>query len=331
MADTSPSENDCTVAGLTQDVYNRWSAIERLDTELAAAWRRQFKDGFSRFRLWSNNLGACHPDDDQRSADHRLRAAPDVKRRISQLLDELCECLDDIQAIQSGERDGEEEGEEGEEENIDAVTSSEGDRTTSIRSEISELWLMVEDIITSLLKVSVLVRQSSNRDRFDHAVRAAAKANASSMPTIWDIEHLRHKFPKLEEKPWLIQRLGEIGTQRRTFLMYAQDHERRLASGKNEDDGAKTVATRPTEASTRATTLPPAKVDSSILQRLEDYDGDDAVSTTSATTYNTVGGGDTDENTRKVLPLSSVCVEGKPAICPYCHGMVHFKREKAWR
>ena len=326
MADGPSDQEDGTVSGLTRETNTRWSAIEKLDTELAASWRQVAINERSRFRLWSNNLGACHPVDDQRSADHRLRAAPDVRRRITQLLEELCESLDDIQEIQSGEREGEEE-----EEDIGAATSSDGTEIAGPRSEISELWLIVGDIITSLLKVSVLVRQSSSRNRFDHAVRAAAKANASSMPMTWDVEHVRHKFPKLEGKQWLIQRLGKTGAQRRTFLMYAEEHERRIASGKNEHDGTGSVTSRPTEASTRATTLPPAKVDSSILQRLEDFDGDDAVSTLSATTFNTVGGIDSDGSTLKVVPLSSVCIDGKPSICPYCRGMVHFKREKAWR
>lgn len=318
MAESPLEEKQCTVAGLTQEANTRWSVIEKLETELAASWRQVTINERSRFRLWSNNLGACHPAEDQRSADHRLRAAPDVQKRITQLLEELCEGLVDIREIQSGEREGgEEEGE------TDITASPDNDEITNPVSEISELWLMVADIITSLLKVSVLVRQSSSRNRFDHAVRAAAKANASSMPMTWDIVHVRNKFPKLEAKQWLIQRLGEMGTQRRTFLIYAEEHER-LALGKNENDGTKSV-------STRATSLPSAKVDSSILQRLEDYEGDDAVSTISATTFDTVDLSGNDDNTRRVVPLSSICVDGSPAICPYCRGMVQFKREKAWR
>lgn len=122
-----------------------------------------------------------------------MRAAPDVRRRIAQLLDELCENINDIQAIQSGEREGEEE-----EEDVDFATSPDDTESAELRSEISELWLMVGDVITSLLKVSVLVRLSSSRNKFDHAVRATARANTSYMPMIWDIEHVRHKFPKLE-------------------------------------------------------------------------------------------------------------------------------------
>jgi hypothetical protein len=244
-----------------------------------------------------------------------------------QLLEELCEGLDDIREVQSGEREG---GEEEEEEETDVTTFS-GDDETTPRSEISELWLMVGDVITSLLKVSALVRQSSSRNRFEHAVKAAAKANSSSVPMTWDVEHIRHKYPKLEALQWLIQRLGKTATQRRTFLMYAEEHERRIASVKNENDGTKSVTSRPTEPSTRATALAPAKFNSSLLHQLEDYDGDDAVSTTSATTYNTVSGDDGGANTLRVVPLSSVCVDSKPAICPYCRGMVHFKREKAWR
>lgn len=325
MADGSSQEDEVTITGSTQDVYTRWTAIEELDTELASSWRQVTSDELSRFRLWSNNLGATHKENDPRSADHRLHAVPDVRRRILQLLDELSESLDEIHAIQSGARQGEEE------DPGDTDTLFDDRSNTSLRSEISELWLMVGDVITNLLKVTVLVRKSTMRNRFDHAVKAAIKANASSTPITWDIEHVRHKFPKLEEKQWLIQRLGEISAHRRTFLMYAQDHERRLGSSKDELDGNKSIASKPTEASTRATTLAPAKINSSILQRLEDYDGDDALSTTSATTYNTVAGNDNDADTLSVVPLSSICLQGKPGICPYCRGMVHFKREKAWR
>jgi hypothetical protein len=309
MADDPSIEEESTVADLTQVAYIRWSAIEDLNTVLSASWRQVTLDHALRFRLWSNNLETCHPVNDHRSADHRLRAAPDVKKRIAQLLEELCESLDDIRAT------------------TDTGALLRDDGITHSRSGISELWLMVEGVITSLFKVSVLVRQNSSRNRFDHAVRSASKANASSMPAIWDIEHVRCKFPKLEEKQWLIRRLGEMGAQRRTFLMYAKDHERRIGSDGNGVHGTTSVASRPTEASTHATILPPTKINSSMLQRLEDYDGDDAVSTASATTCDS----NNDIDARKVVPLASVCVDRKPVICPYCRGMVHFKKEKAWR
>jgi hypothetical protein len=325
MANSEPQARKSTIAGFTQEVFTRWTAIEKLDTELAASWRQVTSDELSRFRLWSNNLGSCHGVDDPRSADHRLRTALDVQRRIVQLLEELCENLDDIQAIQSGSRQGEEE----EPENVEL--SSDEDGTTVMRSEISELWLMVEDVITNLMKITVLVRKSTTRNRFDHAVRAATKSKGSSIPTIWYTEHVRRKFPKLEGKQWLIERLGENGAHRRTFLMYAQDHEKRLASDEHENDANKSVTSRPTQASTRASTLAPAKVEHSVLQRLEEYNGDDAVSTTSATTYNTAAGDGNDANVLRVRPLSSVCTQGRPAVCPYCRAMVHFKREKAWR
>lgn len=319
MAESSPERKHCTVADRTRDANSRWSAIEKLDTELAASWRAVAINERSRFRLWSNNLGAGRPFEDQRSADHQLRAAPDIQGRIVQLLEELCEGLDDIQEIQSGEREGEQEEEEQEE--IDVTIFPGDNETTRPRSEISELWLMVGDVITSLLKVSVLVRQSSSRDRFDHAVRAAAKADTSSTSMASDIENVRHKFPKLESKQWLLQRLGEASKQRRSFLMYAQDYERRFASAKKES------TSRPPEATTRAKTLPPAKADVSIL---EDHDGAGAASTTLATLHSASRSVD-DDDTRQVVPLSSVCVGGQPAICPYCRDVVHFKKEKAWR
>ena len=313
MAESATEEADHTVAGLTQEVDTRWSAIEKLNTELTVSWRQITINERSRFQLWSNNLGACHPLDDQNSADHRLRAAPDVHRRIVQLLEELCEGLDDIREIQSGEREG---GEEEEEEETDVATFPGGDETTKPRSEISELWLVVGDIITSLLKLSVLVRQSSSRNKLDRAARAVAKATASSEIMTSDVEYVRHKFPKLEANQWLLQRLGEASMQRRRFLLYAQEHERRLASVENES------ASGPTEASSRAATVLPAKFD---VSSLEDLDGANAASTT------LFGRGLNDGDRRQVVPLSFVCVDGQPATCPYCRDTVHFKTGKAWR
>jgi hypothetical protein len=316
MAESAAEEANRTVAGLTQEVNTRWSAIEKLDTELTVSWRQITINERSRFQLWSNNLGACHPLEVQESADHRLRAAPDVHRRIVQLLEELCEGLDDIREVQSGEREGGEEEEKEEEEETDVSTFSGDDETTNPRSEISELWLMVGDVITSLLKLSVLVRQSSSRNKLDRASRAVAKATASSEIMTSDVEHVRYRFPKLEANQWLLQRLGEASTQRRRFLLYAQDHERQLASV------AKESTSGPTEASSRAATVLPAKFDISFL---EDLDGANAASTTLFSR-----GWNVDDR-REVVPLSFVCVDGQPAICPYCRDTVHFKTGKAWR
>lgn len=263
-------------ADLTQDVYIKWGTIEKLNTELAVAWRQITLDELSRFRLWSNS----------QPADHWLRAAPDIQIRIAGLLGELCESLDDILPILSGEREGGEEDEPS-----DHETGPKDNDHTLPRSEISELWLMVGDIITNLLKVSVSLRKNNSCKEFNHAVIAATKAIASSTPTAWDTQHARHEFPKLEEREWLIRRLGESSMLRRRFLAYAREGEQRTAVGNHGPDGSE----------------PAPSVTSKVA-------GKDSVRA----------------NKLDVRTLPSVCVNGKPAICPYCCDMVHYDEKQDW-
>jgi hypothetical protein len=317
-----PAEpSDTSITYHTREGFSIWEAIQQLTTELALSWRQVASDELSRYRLWASNIGAYHDPDDQRSADHRLRAAPEFKNRIVQLLEELNEALDDIHQISSGQREGETE----------EISDPHSNAQDSPRTEISELWLMVEEIITSLMKVSVLVRKSTKRNRFQHAIRAAAKVASPSVPTTWDVDHIRHKHPKLERNRWLLDRVGEANTHRRQFLLYAQDHGRRVAFDQSGDFGSKSLFSRPTQALTQATTVVKDERISSALANLDDYEGNDDASTTSPTTYAT-GRDDDGSTTRlRIVPLITVCPKGKPGVCPYCQGMVLFTGRKLWR
>jgi hypothetical protein len=321
LDDMGYEPTDTSITYHTREGFNIWEAIQQLTTELALSWRQVASDEFSRYRLWASNIGAYHDPGDQRSAKYRLRAVPDFEKRIVQLLEELNEALDDIYQISSGQREGETE----------EISDPHSNAQDSPRTEISELWLMVEEIITSLMKVSVLVRKSTKRNRFQHAIRAAAKVASPSVPTTWDVDHIRHKHPKLERNRWLLDRVGEANTHRRQFLLYAQDHGRRVAFDQSGDFGSKSLFSRPTQALTQATTVVKDERISSALANLDDYEGNDDASTTSPTTYAT-GRDDDGSTTRlRIVPLITVCPKGKPGVCPYCQGMVLFTGRKLWR
>lgn len=82
------------------------------------------EDGRSRFQIWISNLGAAHPATDRRSADYRLREAPEVVDRIVELLEELTEINGEVHEIVSGERSNRHIAEE--DSDTDSLSSSSG-------------------------------------------------------------------------------------------------------------------------------------------------------------------------------------------------------------
>lgn len=178
----------------------------------------QLADCLSRYRIWGSNIGAWHSKSDKRSADYRLRDAPEVEDRIAELLEELSETNQDICSITTGEQENR-PVEEHEDESSDPDSDNDGGP-----DELSELWLSVGDIISSLMKVSMLVRKATGRDRY---LKAASAAGAPFLPD-FDKRHVEDKFPKARQLPWLVDRLGAAITQRRQYLRYSRDHRHRI-------------------------------------------------------------------------------------------------------
>ena len=63
--------------------------------------RQHVVDNLIRFKIWAGSIGACHVD--TRSADHRLREAPEIPQRLLELLDEVLEANEEIFANLPGE------------------------------------------------------------------------------------------------------------------------------------------------------------------------------------------------------------------------------------
>jgi len=212
------------VADAAHDCIASFDAIAQVHTPEwepstpPSAWS-QNEDGRSRFQIWMSNLGAAHSATDRRSADYRLRDAPEVVDRIVELLEELTEINGEALEIISGERSNRriEEGE--------SETESPSQSETGGQDELSELFLSTGDTLTSLFKVSMLVKQATTRDRYARA------ASAKDKPYLveFDMRHVADKFPKARNQPWLLERLGTAITQRRQYLRYCRNHKNRIA------------------------------------------------------------------------------------------------------
>nr|OQO26600.1 hypothetical protein B0A51_08281 [Rachicladosporium sp. CCFEE 5018] len=300
----------------------------------------QHADLLARFRIWAGNLGAWHPRSDRRSADHRLRDAPEVEDRLVELLEELTDTNSDVRAIVSGSALDRRVS-------PDDVSEDDSEDSDDGTSELSELILSIGDLITSLMKVSMLVRKATTRDRYIRAIQAGGQP---FLPD-FDVRHVCDKFPRVRSQQWLYERLGGAITQRRQFLRYSREHKSRLAheplatvpvhepSPANlavpenpvlpalQYNTAPTASTRPTLTPTAASTLQANQVAKDDLQNL-DRD-DDAIS--QATSFmSSHADGETAEGLH-VVRLSTLRKDDEPFECTYCHAIVAARRQRSYK
>lgn len=297
-----------------------------LDTTPAASLSK-VEDNLSRFRIWAGNLGAYHGLPNRACADSRLRDAPEVKNRILELLNELSETNHELSAILDN---AEADDESAEDDDFDPI---------------EDLCLSASDSITSLLKVSTLLRKATSRDRYAQALASKHDALPPEY-SAFDHRHVAEKFPKVQREQWLCDRLAHAITMRRRFVRYAQRHQKRIAHDPTEapvvqpmhlraqlapshsqksGSAPNTMAT--TALSTAASTLYPQKIAEMDLDRLE-VDDDDNMS--QATSFISEASPN-DEYTSEVIALDKLAKYHEPFECPYCHGMVQFRNQRAWK
>jgi hypothetical protein len=218
------------------------------------------------------------------------------------------------------------------------------DITKDEHSEMWELHKLCSSIITSLFKLSMVIRKSTSRDRYTKAALASLKEPFDDR---FDVAHVGEKFRHLEqpEMQWFKLRLGRAITQRRQYFRYCHEHRARLSSdtrpglrlenhqqsttkstgvsGLEPEKAAPSQTTKPltvTDASTFAVerfTLAPPRRDIP----------DDERSTTS---YATSMAEDSNEQKLRVIQLSSITVNGMPFECPYCCMVQSTKKERSW-
>ena len=307
-----------------------------------------------RFAVWASNLGAYHEPSDPRSADYRLREASSVSKLISQYLDELLDVLEDATNIANGKRPDasllEEAGP------LDYAEDEKGFQETE-ESELAELCAITSDIITSLLKVSILIRQSTDRDRY---AKATASGDSPFLRHI-DIQRIGERFPKIgnkrqsdcedgsDEHAWLRERLGNANVHRRQYLRYIRDHYNRLAnappnlqaprllSAANQPpltlaarQPSQAPSSRPTLAPTDSSTLNISRLPQDISEQVleQQDDADDALSFISS--QNLLESDDM-ETKHRVVRLEEISNGHLQFECPYCRGIIQPKTHAKWK
>ena len=211
-------------------------------------------------------------------------------------------------------------------------------------SELEELLQSSSDTITSLFKISVLVKSATTRDRY----AKAAKAQGEPFDARFDIGHVGHKFPLVHQTDWLEKRLGKAITQRRQYLRYCRQHRDRLETqhkvadiSKNTVDRQPIPVRKPVEESREATKShiqslnPPSTfaittASTLVVNNLESLEElPDEVQ--SQTSYATSINEDESSDMLRVPPLPDEGVRGLPFECPYCWAPQLIKTRRAWK
>jgi hypothetical protein len=105
----------------------------------------------------------------------------------------------------------------------------EGDETSVLEhhsetSKLEQLFLAIKNSNSSLMKLSMIIRNSPTRDDY---LKAASRYNFESR---YDIGHVREKHGSANGAcDWLLERLGKAITRRRQYLKYREDHHGKLS------------------------------------------------------------------------------------------------------
>lgn len=102
-----------------------------------------------------------------------------------------------------------------------ATESSSGESSAPI-TESHLLYQSILEAITSLLKLSMFIRNSARGNKF------ARSSTAQKYETQYDILHVRDRYPYASKNTFLIERLGKANAQRRQWLSYKKRHRDKL-------------------------------------------------------------------------------------------------------
>jgi hypothetical protein len=273
-----------------------------------------------------------------------------VAKLIAQNLDELLDVLENATDIAEGSRP---DASLLEEAGMLDHPEDEEDIPETENSELGELCLMTSDIVTYLLKVSMLIRQSSDRDRY-------AKAAASGDPPFLhgvDIQRIGERFPKIkdrrtsfvgdevDEHRWLREKLGSANAQRRQYLRYTRDHYNRLANAPSVSKAPRllSAANQPTSVlapkspsqvpssrPTLSSTVNISKLPHDILEKVleQQDDADEALSFVSSQDLMETEDADTKHRVERLDAISDGHLQFE---CPYCRGIIQPGTQPKWK
>ena len=298
------------------------------------------QDARVRFKAWATNIAALQGGHLRSSLEFRLREATEVRSRVLKILESLRESLSEALSIVKGVRENKSwelgamsdssfDSDFGSESGADENHASSAEEKL-MTSELDELLSAIKTANSSLMDISIVIRNTPTRDDY---IKAAARY---SLDSHWDISHVDAKFGSAKQSnKWLIQRLGKSITRRRQYLAYRKEHHGKLSKDWEEPITEavpleEDVKAPQTLALTKATTyvegLPAPPKDGSEVGSFE-----------TETSYQQTVAGETEEHLLKVPPppreaFESVPFEfGQPFQCPYCWTEQNVKGRNAWK
>lgn len=155
-----------------------------------------------RYCIWFKNIAAHQDARLPSSLEYRIREDENAIRIVKKALIYLAESLEMLLMILTGEKENE---------------------TWDSTSELAELSLSIDEGITSLFELSMIIRKKPEKDEY---VKAALANSYDPTP---DIVHVGDKYPFARSRDaWLMERLGTAITRRRQYLRYRKDHQEKM-------------------------------------------------------------------------------------------------------
>jgi hypothetical protein len=302
-----------TICELSQKCEQTFERIYANPGELDSSENLEREQG--RFRVWSRNIGALREPTSASSLDSRLQDAPKVRNAIIDVLEGLMESLEIALEIVSGELPNRTAAVE----MID-VGALEGSTT-----ELDELTLDIRSSITDLFRYSVFLRRQQ-----PHGRQIPTGGESRAPDASLDIRHTTDMFPKLKDRPWLADRIGNAIAQRREYIRFRQRHQQRLQANAEQLTNPPGVDT----ASTKATTY--NESEEGVLVSTELQDASSHSNRTNATSFLTVFNTD-DAGELWILDLERIIFKGVElkynefVECPLCRTIQKFRQNSDWR
>ncbi|KFZ00936.1 hypothetical protein V501_10348 [Pseudogymnoascus sp. VKM F-4519 (FW-2642)] len=303
------------------------------------------QDSCAKFKAWGTSIAAFRNVHVPTSLDFRLRDALEIRSTLLGVLEYLGEYLDDAYEIILGNdpNQADDESISSDSENEpEEIASSNSINPAQETSYLQELCMAISSSNASLMKLSILIRKSSNRDDYLKAASRYSTWNPSPF-----ISHVREKYGSAKgSKEWLVERLGKAIMRRRQFLTYREEHHGKLTGDWGEDldevveeKGPDAPKLAKTVASTKATTF---IVDGNASKKeVSENEASDVMAGSfgSQTSYEaTEFEGDSTAPTKLTVPpppkwaFPDVPFEYRePFQCPYCYTEQEVNNKAAWK
>ena len=231
---------------------------------------------------------------------------------------------------------------------IDSIEDEDEEEEMSVSSiyESNELYSSIVDSITSLLKLTILIQKSTQKNKF------LKSSTSKNYETQFDILHVQARFPFAFQNWSLIERLGKANAQRRQWLLYTKNHREKLGEKMDppKNDISSTASnygmpanlhaeytlerrsTAPTERSRGlATELSATTASSYAYPKRKDTEQEEkSEADFSETTYSTTRFGDSDQETHLVPQPPAESANENPFECPYCFKIRTIEDRRSW-